>query len=52
MKKVKKFILQDFRNAKTLSPDFADTNPYPDGYLKEVSLLLKDCAELVEIREA
>jgi pyruvate formate lyase activating enzyme len=51
VKKVKKFILQDFRNTKTLSPEFSDTEPYPDGYLKETSSLLKDCAELVEIRE-
>lgn len=51
IKKVKKFILQDFRNTKTLSPEFSEKEPYPEGYLKESSFLLKDCAELVGIRE-
>jgi pyruvate formate lyase activating enzyme len=51
IKKVKKYVLQNFRNTKTLSPEFTEKEPYSEGYLKETALILKDCAELVEIRE-
>jgi len=49
--KVQKYVLQNFRNAKTLSPDFSEKTPYPKEYLIEASRLLENCAELVEIRE-
>jgi pyruvate formate lyase activating enzyme len=48
---VKKYALQGFKNRKTLSPKFSEISPYPKKYLKEAALSLKDCAELVEIRE-
>jgi len=48
--KVKKYVLQNFRNVKTLSPEFSETKSYPDGYLEETSLVLEECAETVEIR--
>ena len=51
IKKVKRYVLQGFRNAKTLSPEFSEITPYPKEYLMEASELLKDCAELVKIRE-
>ncbi|MEJ2567384.1 MAG: anaerobic ribonucleoside-triphosphate reductase activating protein [candidate division WOR-3 bacterium] len=49
--KVKKYVLQNFRNSKTLSPEFSKKKPYPKEYLKETSLILEDYAEIVEIRE-
>jgi pyruvate formate lyase activating enzyme len=51
IKKVQKYVLQSFRNSKTLSPDFSGKTPYEKEYLIEASRLLEDCAELVEIRE-
>ena len=51
IKKVKKYVLQGFRNRKTLSSEFSGKTPYPKEYLIEASRLLKNCAELVEIRE-
>jgi len=48
--KVKKYVLQNFRNVKTLSPEFSEMKSYPDGYLKETALILEECAEIVEIR--
>jgi pyruvate formate lyase activating enzyme len=51
IKKVNKYVLQGFRNAKTLSPAFSNKEPYPDEYLKETCIILKDCAEVVEIRQ-
>jgi len=51
IKKVKKYVLQGFRNVKTLSPEFSNKEPYPFEYLKDSSVILKDCAELVEIRQ-
>jgi len=50
-KKVKKYVLQGFRNTKTLSAEFSGKAPYPKEYLIESSRLLKDCAELIEVRE-
>ena len=50
IKKVKKYVLQGFKNTKTLSPDFSGVTPYTKEYLLGSSELLKDCAELVEIR--
>jgi pyruvate formate lyase activating enzyme len=49
--KVKKYVLQGFRNTKTLSPDFSGKSPYPQEYLIEASSILKDCAETIKIRE-
>jgi pyruvate formate lyase activating enzyme len=51
IKKVKKYVLQGFRNTKTLSEEFFRITPYPKDYLKEASHLLRNCAEDVEIRE-
>jgi len=51
IKKVKKYVLQGFRNTKTLSPQFSEKTPYPKDYLIESSHLLKNCAEFVEVRE-
>jgi pyruvate formate lyase activating enzyme len=51
IKKVKKYVLQGFRNTKTLSSEFSGKAPYEREYLIESSRLLKNCAELVEIRE-
>lgn len=51
IKKVKKYVLQGFRNTKTLSEEFSGKEPYPKEYLLEASQLLKKCSELVEIRE-
>lgn len=49
--KVKKYVLQGFRNTKTLSSKFSGKEPFPKEYLLESSLLLNNCAELVEVRE-
>lgn len=51
IKKVKKYVLQGFRNAKTLDPEFSEIKPYPKEYLMEASEVLRDCAESVKIRE-
>jgi len=51
IKKVKRYVLQGFRNAKTLSPEFSEITPYSKEYLMEASELLNDCAELVKVRE-
>jgi pyruvate formate lyase activating enzyme len=48
---VKKYVIQGFKNRKTLSPKFSGISPYPQKYLKEASRYLKDYAEVVEIRE-
>jgi pyruvate formate lyase activating enzyme len=48
---VKKYVIQGFKNRKTLSPKFSGISPYPQKYLKEAFLYLKDYAEVVEIRE-
>ena len=49
--KVKKYVLQGFRNTKTLSNEFSRETPYPKEYLLESSLLFKSSAEIVEVRE-
>jgi pyruvate formate lyase activating enzyme len=49
--KVKKYVLQGFRNTKTLSSKFSGKIPYPKEYLLESSLLFKNSAETVEVRE-
>ena len=49
--KVQKYVLQSFRNEKTLSPDFSKITPYPKEYLTEAARLLENCAEVVETRE-
>lgn len=51
IKRVKKYVLQRYRNGKTLSPEFSNVYPYPKGYLKEVARSIAECAEIVEIRE-
>ncbi len=51
IKKVKKYVLQGFRNTETLSSEFSGKTPYPKEYLIESSQLLKNCSALVEIRE-
>jgi len=51
IKSVKKYVLQGFRNTKTLSPEFSGITPYPKEYLITSSELLKNCATAVEIRE-
>lgn len=51
IKKVKKYVLQGFRNTKTLSEEFSRRTPYPKDYLKDSSQLLRNCADVVEIRE-
>jgi len=51
IKSVKKYVLQGFRNTKTLSPEFSGISPYPKEYLIEASELLKDCSTAVKIRE-
>ena len=51
IERVKKYVLQGFRNTKTLSPEFSGKTPYPREYLIEASRLFKNCSELVEIRE-
>jgi len=51
IKSVKKYVLQGFRNTKTLSPEFSGKTPYPKDYLITSSELLKNCATAVEIRE-
>lgn len=48
---VRKYVLQGFKNRKTLSPEFSGKSPYLKKYLKEASLDLKECAGIVEIRE-
>ena len=48
--KVKKYVLQNFRNVKTLSPEFSEIESYTDVYIKETALILEECAETVEIR--
>jgi pyruvate formate lyase activating enzyme len=48
---VKKYVLQGFRNRKTLSQEFSKVTPYTKKYLIKASLDLKGCAESVEIRE-
>ena len=51
IKKVKKYVLQNFRNSKTLSPEFSKKEPYRKEHLKETALILDEYAEIVEIRE-
>ncbi|MBN1694264.1 anaerobic ribonucleoside-triphosphate reductase activating protein [candidate division WOR-3 bacterium] len=51
IKKVKKYVLQGFRNTKTLSSEFSGKAPYEREYLIESSRILKNCAEVVELRE-
>ena len=48
--KVKKYVLQNFRNVKTLSPEFSEIESYTDVYIEETALILEECAETVEIR--
>ncbi|MEO0292850.1 MAG: anaerobic ribonucleoside-triphosphate reductase activating protein [candidate division WOR-3 bacterium] len=49
--KVKKYVLQGFKNVKTVSPEFSKIIPYPKEYLWEASSFLKDCAIIVEVRD-
>jgi hypothetical protein len=51
IKKVKRYVIQGFRNIKTLSPEFSETIPYSKEYLMETSALLKNCAEVIKVRE-
>jgi pyruvate formate lyase activating enzyme len=51
IKKVKRYVIQGFRNVKTLSPEFSETTPYPKKYLIETSKLLKNCAVVIKVRE-
>ncbi len=51
IKKVKKYVLQGFKNTKTISPDFSGILPYTKEYLVETSTILKECADVVKIRE-
>lgn len=51
IKEVKRYVIQGFRNVKTLSPEFSGTTPYPKKYLNETSKLLKNCAEVIKVRE-
>ena len=49
--KVKRYVVQGFRNIKTLSPEYSEVVPYSKDYLIEVSEILKKCSDLVKIRE-
>ena len=51
IKRVKRYVIQGFRNIKTLSPEFSEKIPYPKEYLIETAALLKNCAGIIKVRE-
>lgn len=48
---IKRYVVQGFRNLKTLSPEYSEVIPYPKEILTEASEILKKCSDVVKIRE-
>lgn len=47
---VRRYVIQRFRNDRTLSPEFKDIQPYPEKYLTEAASIAENFAEEVIIR--
>ena len=50
IKGAKRYVLQKYRNNKTLSSKFGNVQPYQKGYLEDISEKIQDCAEIVVLR--
>jgi len=46
----RRYVLQNFRNIKTLNPDMEKVKPYPSSYINEIKNMVDGKVEIVEIR--